>query len=151
MSFSPPVVTGYSGFWSGVYSINSAQAEADYNSVARAARSSNERRAAIALSRPGFRGMRKVMRVLNGAAAGSDATETHSRIAAGTPFQPETEGGVRALEVVTDNSGVTTTAQITYLNNKLLDLLFVPNPAFPYPLDASGNGSNTNPIGGKLS
>jgi hypothetical protein len=140
MSFAPPTATGYSAFYSTAFARPGNGAAADYNAVPRYGRSSNERVAAFALGRGGFRGMRRAMRVLNGASAGSATSETYGRIAAQTPFAPETAGGARTVETVTVSpTGNTTTAQRDYINDKILDMLYDQEPG-TYPTDASGNG-----------
>jgi hypothetical protein len=48
------------------------------------------------------------------------------------------------METVTVNSGNTTSAQETYIENTMIDALFAQNPS-SYPTDASGNGG-----GGKV-
>jgi hypothetical protein len=147
MSFTPPTVTGYSGYYDPLYGRAGNGAAADYNNTLRYGRSSTERRAALALSRSGFRGMRRAMRVLNGAAPGSDATENYTRVGVVDQNGPNSigPGGLRTMETVVANSGNTTTAQQTYINNNIIDLVFATSPSIPYPADLSGNGS-----GGKL-
>lgn len=144
MSFTPPTVTGYSPFYSSTVGIASAGNEASYNAMTRVARSSTEYSIARLLARGGFRGMRRVMLVLTGAAAGSAASETHARVAAQTPFNIGSMGGARTIETVTDNSGNTTAAQETYIENNILNMRYAANPT-SYPVDAGGNGG-----GGKL-
>lgn len=148
MSFVPPVMTtlgSYSTFYTNGNGIGTAGTEADYNSMTRYGRTNNERMASMALGRGGFRGMRRAMRVLNGAAAGSAASETHTRVAVQTPFQPETAGGLRSMETVTDITGNTTSAQQAYIQSKILDMMFGQTPVIPtgYPADLSGNGSRS--------
>lgn len=146
MSFAPPVMgASYSPFYLSTVGVGTAGNEADYNTMTRYARTNNERMASMALGRGGFRGMRRAMRVLNGAAAGSAASETHTRVAVQTPFQPETAGGLRTMETVTDNSGNTTAAQQTYIQNKIIDMMFGLTPPIPsgYATDLSGNGGRS--------
>ena len=144
MSFGAPTVTGYSPFYSSTAGIAGSGNEASYNAVSRTARSSTEMEVSRALARPGFRGMRRVMLVLTGAAAGSAASETHKRVAAPTPFNLSTGGGLRSIETVTDNTGNTTSAQETYIENRILNARYAANPS-SYPVDLSANGG-----GGKL-
>lgn len=146
MSFAPPTMgtTSYSGYWSSSVGIASAGNEINYNAVSRTGRSSTEYHVARLLAKPGFRGMRRVMKVLTGAAPGSAASETYARIVAPTPFVDTTFGGARAVETVTANSGNTTSAQETYIENNILDMRYNANPS-SYPVDTSGNGG-----GGKL-
>lgn len=144
MAFGAPTVTGYSPFYTADIGIASAGNEASYNAMARSGRSSTEYQLARIMAKPGFRGMRRVMKVLTGAVAGSAASETYSRVAAQTPFAPETAGGLRTIETATANSGNTTSAQETYIETYILDMRYNQNPS-SYPTDASGNGG-----GGKL-
>jgi hypothetical protein len=137
MSFGPPAVTGYSAFFDPTLARPGNGAEVNYNAMTRYGRESVERLASFALSRSGFRGMRRAMRVLNGAAPGAAAGETYTRVTATAPFEPV--GGLRQMEVVVANSGNTTAAQRDYLNNFLIDMLFNQSPAV-YPPDLSGNG-----------
>jgi len=142
MSFTAPTVTGYSGFYSSSVGIAGSGNEASYNAVSRAARSSTEMQVARALARPGFRGMRRVLLVLTGAAAGSAASETHKRVAAPTPFNLSTGGGLRTIETVTDNTGNTTSAQETYIEDKIINARYAANPS-SYPVDLSANGGGS--------
>lgn len=146
MSFTPPTMgtTSYSPYWSSSVGIASAGNEASYQAVTRVARSSTEYHVARLLARSGFRGMRRAMKVLTGAAPGSAASETYVRVTAPTPFVDTTFGGVRAMETVTANSGNTTAAQETYIEDKILDMRYNANPS-SYPVDTSGNGG-----GGKV-
>lgn len=144
MSFTAPTVTGYSGFYSSSVGIASSGNEASYNAVSRAARSSTEMQVARALARPGFRGMRRVLLVLTGAAAGSAASETHKRVVAPTPFNIATGGGLRTIETVTDSTGNTTAGQETYIETNMINARYAANPS-SYATDLSANGG-----GGKL-
>lgn len=139
MSFGPPAATVVSNFYSPTYGINSTGDSPSYNAMPRYGRTANERLIAFAVARSGFRGMRKAMRVLNGAAPGTDATETFSRVSAPPAFADHLMGGVRTLEVVTANSGVTTASQVTYIQDKIIDMVFDQEPG-SYPVDTSGNG-----------
>lgn len=140
MATTAPTVTGYSPFWSNVNTIPNGS-EADYNSVTRSGRASHEYNIALAMSRPGFRGVRRTIRALLGASAGAADTETYSRVTAQTPFAPETLSGLRPIETATVQSGVTTAADVTYINAQIVDRLFNLSPALAsYPADASGNG-----------
>lgn len=138
MSMAAPTVTGYSPFFSSSVGRTDAGNEASYNAVTRYARSSNETMIARSLSQGGYRGFRKIMRILNGAAAGSDATVTHARVDASTQGPSTAPGGARTIETFTDNSGNTTSAQKAYIDN-LLDRVYNSSPS-SYPTDASGNG-----------
>lgn len=144
MAFGAPTVTGYAGGFDPTFAIASAGAEVNYNAVPRYGRGNTEMTLARLFASAGFRGVRRAMRVLNGAAPGSAATETFSRVAAQVPFNPQTAGGLRTLETVTANSGNTTAAQRDYINNVILDARFGSNPA-NYPVDLSGSGG-----GGKV-
>ncbi len=147
MPFGAPLVTGYSAFFDPTLSRQGNGAEASYNNMPRYGRENVERLASFALSRGGFRGIRRVMRALNGAAPGAVANETYSRV--GTADQGSANligpGGARPIETFVVSVGSTTTAQRDYINNFIIDKLFNTSPAIPYPTDLSGNGS-----GGRL-
>ena len=91
------------------------------------------------LRRPGNRLIQEIIQTLNGAASGSAASKTHSRIEA--PADSDNLGGVRAIETVTDVSRNTDAADVTALT-AIYDLSVA---GITYPTDASGNGG-----GGKL-
>lgn len=142
MSIAVPTVTGYSAFWSAVSNIN-GEVGAPY--AMRFSRSSHERRASIALSRSGFRAVRELMVTLNGVAPGQTALDTYAQ--AGTTQQGPTAigpGGVRTVDTITTVNRVTTAGDVTTLNARVIDGLFVAAPT-SYPTDASGNGG-----GGKV-
>lgn len=141
MSFTPPAATGYSGFFDPAFARPGTGAEADYNAMPRYGRGPIERAIARNLAKAGFRGMRRVMRVLNGAAAGSAANETYTRVGTADQAGPTSAGpgGLRTMEVFTANSGNTTNAQRDYINNQMIDPLFNMSPS-SYPVDLSGNG-----------
>ena len=146
MSFGAPTATGYSSFFDPTLARPGNGAEQDYNAMRRYGRGGIEMCIARMLAKPGFRGVRRAMRVLNGVAPGTDATETFTRVGTTQQGSPVATGpgGVAPMEVVTMNSGITTAAQQTYINNVMIDARFVQNPA-SYPVDLSGNGG-----GGKL-
>ena len=105
-------------------------------------RNSTEYRIARTLSTPGNRGLRRVMRALNGVAPGAAVVDTTTRVAPGTAFSVVSLGGNRAIETVTGQyNGVTTAAQQTYINAAIYDAL----QTQPYATDLSGNGG-----GGKV-
>ena len=137
MSFAPPVVTGYSALFAPTSGRAGNGAEADYNAVPRYARDSNERRIAQAMSRAGFRGMRRVIRTLNGAAPGTTATDTYARVLGSNAFEPPS--GARPIETVTTVNAATTAAQQTAIQTRLIDQLFVSSPT-SYPTDLGGGG-----------
>lgn len=111
-------------------------------------RHSNDYHAARALGAPGMRGIRRLMRVLNGAAPGSTATETYARIAPATPFNTATGGGARAVETITEVNRATTAGDVTYINANILDRIYNMQPAIAsYPPDLSGNGGATSKRG----
>lgn len=111
-------------------------------------RSSNDYIAAQALGRAGMRGVRRIARVLNGAAPGSTATETVARIAPATPFNTLSGGGVRTVDTVTEVNRATTSADVTYINANILDRVYNMQPAIAsYPPDLSGNGGATSKRG----
>lgn len=84
------------------------------------------------------RSFRKILRALNGAAVGGAALSTRTRIVA--PAGAMQEGGVRAIETVTEINRVTTVADQTAIN---LEIDGLDTPTFPR--EASGNSG-----GGKL-
>lgn len=133
--------------WAGFYNSN-PQSPGNY--APRFARSSHEYRAALALSRHGYRKYRAQMKALSGAAAGGSATDTNPRVQQTLPaYQMGGSGlgGTRTVETVT-NSTTTTSAMETFLEAKLIDRLFIEEPTISsvgYPTDSSGNGG-----GGKL-
>ena len=138
MATTLPTVTGWSSFYG-----NTPNA---YQPLF--GRSSNDYMAAQALGRAGMRGVRRIMRVLNGAAPGSTATETVARIAAATPFNTLSSGGVRAVETVTDVNRATTAADVTYVNTNIIDRIYnMTPPIASYPPDLSGNGGATSKRG----
>lgn len=145
MSFGAPAATGYSPFFDPTLARVGNGAEVDYNAMPRYGRAGTEMALARLLAKGGFRGIRRVMRVLTGAAPGSAADETYTRV--GTVGQGVTEvgpGGLRTMETVTANSGNTTSAQEAYIENNIINARFVQNPT-SYPVDLSGNGG-----GGKV-
>jgi hypothetical protein len=104
-------------------------------------RSSNDYHAAMALGRAGQRGVRRVMRVLTGAAPGSNATETYARVQAATPFNTLTGGGARVVETVTEVNRNTTAGDVTYVNANIIDRIYAMTPPIAnFPPDLSGNG-----------
>ncbi len=95
-----------------------------------------KRRAAQALSKKGMMSLRERMETLNGAAAGSAASKTLSRIAASSEL-----GGVREIETETLVSANTTAGDITEINE---DILALSTKTYdPTPVD---NG-DLNPLG----
>jgi hypothetical protein len=146
MSFGAPGVTGYSAFFDPTLARPGNGAEVNYNAMARYGRARTEMCISQLLAKGGFRGMRRVIRVLTGAAPGSAAAESYTRV--GTAEQASITGigpgGLRSMETVAANSGNTTAAQETYIENLILDARFNQNPS-SYPADLSGVGG-----GGKL-
>jgi len=111
-------------------------------------RHSNDYHAARALGASGMRGIRRVMRVLNGAAAGSAATETYVRRRAAAPFNQVEASGNVPMETVTEINRNTTAADITYINANIIDRIYNMHPAIAsYPVDLSGNGGATSKRG----
>lgn len=147
MSFAPPVMgtTSWSGFYSATVGRPGAGNEVSYDLMPRYGRSSHERIASMMLGKSGFRGIRRVMRALNGVAPGSNATETYARVTAPAAFDDDALGGTRVVETVTVVNANTTAAQQTYLNAKLLDMIYAQAPT-SYPIDLSGNGGG-NKVG----
>lgn len=142
MSFGPPVMTGYSPFFDPTLARPGNGAEANYQSMTRFGRSSQERRASRALASSGFRGMRRVLRELMGVAPGVTAVDTYARVRA---ENGDFVGGARVVETVTTVNAPTTAPQVTYLNALIVDGVFLQQPA-SYPVDLSNNGG-----GGKVS
>lgn len=140
MAFSPPNVTGYAGGFDATMQRAGNGAEANYNSLPRYGRSSAERRLGYVLAKSGLRGLRQVMRTLNGAAPGNAAVAAYSRVTA--PLNSDDLGGVRVMETYTLNTGNTTAAQRTYIEARIMDDVFNAAPSTP---DISGNGG-----GGKV-
>jgi len=104
-------------------------------------RNSNDYMAAMALGRAGQRGVRRIMRVLNGATAGGAAVETYARVQAAIPLTANNGGGVRVVETVTVENRNTTAADVTYVNTQMIDRIYnMTPPIASYPVDLSGNG-----------
>lgn len=140
MAFSPPTVTGYAGGFDPTMQRAGNGAEANYNSLPRYGRTSAERRLSTVLAKSGLRGLRQVMRTLNGAAPGSAAVASYPRVVA--PLDSDDLGGVRVIETYTLNTGNTTAAQQEYIEDHIMDDVF---RAVPDATDLGGNGG-----GGKL-
>lgn len=100
-------------------------------------RSAVRRRAAQALHEEQMRPVREIMRALNGAAPGANATKTKGRIVADVEL-----GGRRAIEQQTLVNQVTTAGDVTNINATILDYTsprtFGANP--PPNLDGSPFG-----------
>lgn len=133
MSITVPTVTGYSTFWQ-------MQSQPTYAMLS--ARSYEESAIARVLSRGGFRGVRAVMRRMNGTAVGSTATDTYARVSAPQGLtDAQALGGSRTIDTVTSVSRATVAADLTYENAQFYDKLFNMAPAISsYPVDGSGNG-----------
>ncbi len=146
MSFGSVAVGGYSAFFDPALARPGNGAEISYNAMPRFGRSSGEVSIARLLAKGGFRATRRVMRALNGAAPGGAASETYARVSTADQTGPTSigPGGVRAIETATLNSGVTTAAQETYIDNLVIDPIYNQAPT-SYPVDLSGNGG-----GGKV-
>lgn len=129
MAIPNPNLTVSSGYWSNT-------APVSYH------RNSTEYRIARMLQATGNRGLRKVMRALNGVAPGGAVSDTYTRVLPGTNFSVTSLGGARPIETVTGQyNGVTTAAQQTYINAAIYDAL----QTQPYAVDLGGNGG-----GGKV-
>jgi hypothetical protein len=130
--------TTYSTFWRPVAPAGQGAVYTELSG-----RNSTLRRVGVILGRPGFRAMRRQMRVLLGAAVGGTATEQHYRIQAAPDalYSFSQTGGVRTVEQVTDINAATTANDLTFFQ-KMLDTAFVSNPTLVsgYPDDLSGNG-----------
>ena len=146
MSFGAPGASGYSPFFDPTLARPGNGAEVNYNAMPRYGRSSSEMSISTLLAKSGFRGVRRVMRSLMGVAPGASATESYTRV--GTAQQENITGigpgGLRTMETATANSGVTTAAQETYIENLIVDARYNQNPS-SYPVDLAGAGG-----GGKL-
>lgn len=110
--------------------------------------SSIAKKIAKLLARPGFRPVRRLMRELNGAAAGANtAIENRTRVKAAQVLNtPVAQGGLIVLETVpllgaTVAGRVTAAADETRID-AMIDEINAPSS---YPTDPSGNGG-----GGKL-
>lgn len=99
--------------------------------------SANKKMAAKALARKGMMALREKMETLNGAAAGSAASKTLSRIAAA-----EELGGVRTVETETLVSANTVAGDVTEINEDILALST--RTTFGSSPVANGDG---NPLG----
>lgn len=145
MSFNPPTVTGYAGGYDPTFARAGNGAEVNYNAVSRYGRDSAERRIGMTLSRGGRRALRAAMRALNGVAPGGSAAASHQRVRA-TPDVDQgpglAPGGVRPTELFADATGVSTAAQVTYINAEIMDEMVNQHIAVT---DLSGNGG-----GGKV-
>ena len=95
-----------------------------------------KRRAAQALSKKGMMALREKMETLNGAAAGSAASKTLSRIEANVEL-----GGVRTIETETLVSANTAAADVTEINEDILALSTRTHDSTPID---NGDG---NPLG----
>lgn len=127
MSTVLPVVISTSPFWNNNYQ-------------QMVGRSSCEYQVSRNMASPGFRTVRRVLRALVGTAAGGSKVETVAQIAPATPFQDATSGGVRPVNTVTLQAGVTTASDVTYIN-AMVDRVFTMQPTIAnYPVDLSGNG-----------
>jgi hypothetical protein len=146
MSFGAPGVSGYSPFFDPTLARPGNGAEVDYNAMPRYGRASSEMCISTLLAKGGFRGVRRVLRSLIGAAPGAAAAESYTRV--GTVQQESITGigpgGLRTMETYVANSGNTTSAQETYIENLIVDARYNQNPS-SYPVDLAGVGG-----GGKL-
>jgi len=137
MSLTAPTVTGWSTFWSQIAPTGQGAA---YSMAF--ARSAPERMIARILKKEGMRELHRDWKVLTGAASGSSASETYTRVKGEDALNSfGLTGGVRNMETVTVISRNTTAADITYITNNILDAIYNMAPAIAsYPVDASGNG-----------
>lgn len=79
---------------------------------------------------------KRLLAALIGAASGSNATETYSRVTAAVPFLSQfTGGGVVPVEVVTQINRNTSAADVTNLKAAISR-----TPSVTFVADASGNG-----------
>jgi len=94
-----------------------------------------KRRIANMLDVNGMRAYRKLMATLNGAAVGGTALLSHRRILARENVNGEL-GGLRTIQTVVDINRVTTAADKTDIDQKILDF---PSEPAPYPPNGDGN------------
>jgi hypothetical protein len=127
MSFTIPTVSGWSNFWG-----NTPNAYQP-----RFARSSTERMLSLQLATKGNRTIRAVMRALNGAAPGANATAQYARVQAGAPLTQQ-NGGLRVVETRVDYNANTTAADQAVINARIYDQLFNAAPA-TYPVNLGGD------------
>lgn len=127
MSFIIPTVSGWSNFWG-----NTSNAYQP-----RFARSSTERMLSLRLATKGNRTIRAVMRALNGAAPGANATAQYARVQAGSPLTQQ-NGGARVVETRVDYNANTTSNDQSTINARIYDQLFNAAPA-TYPVNLGGN------------
>lgn len=103
-----------------------------------------KRRISRILEKPGARALQELMLTLNGAAAGSAASATHTRVEADVDRTTAVVGGgVRTVETVTDVSRNTDAADKTEIDTILNDS-FAPST---YP--TSGDGRSAGGMAGK--
>lgn len=106
-------------------------------------RTNTEREIGRILAQRNNRGLRLVMRALNGAAPGVQVTSQQVRLPQPAAFGVGAFQGVRVVETVpTQYNGPTTAAQRDYINANIYDPVFAQQT---YPVDLSGNGG-----GGKV-
>ena len=120
--------TGWSEFWGGANLYATA-----YD------RSGAERALSQVLARSGFRANRAIMRALNGVAPGATALATHTRVPGAAPF--DSNVGNVIIETVTDVNRATAAGDVTYINDKVYDMVPLMQPTIAnYAVDLSGNG-----------
>ena len=123
---------GYSGLWDRQYGIPYAGLGVNTSEIS----SAEKKLLGIQLTPRGRKVLNKLMRALNGVAAGANATSTVKQIAADVGLgQAYSGGGLRVINTVTDINRNTVAADQTFIN-AILDLVSAPT----YPVDASGNG-----------
>lgn len=137
MAIAAPAPTVASGFWATTPGVGTPTTIGAYH------RNNTERVISMSLGKPANRGFRKVWRALNGVAPGGAVVDTYTRITAPAAFTAFALGGLRAVETFTGPyNGVTTAAQVTYINTNIIDPVAA---TITYPVDLSGNGG-----GGKV-
>ena len=124
MSFTRPTVTG----WSSFYGETANAYQLLFN------RSAFERRQSVELARQGNTATRATIRALTGVAPGGSVAATYSRVSA--PSDLMSLGGLRTIDTFTAQSGVSTAADVVYINTNINDAV---RAAPAYVVDASGN------------
>ena len=123
-------VTVLGGFWSESYGGSGTMTLED--------RDPAKRRIGQILDKPGMRELKELMLTLNGTAAGSTASASHSRVKAGEvsgSFESEL-GGLRTIESYEDVERATVAGDKTEIDDEVLSY---PNAPTTYPSNGDGN------------
>lgn len=89
------------------------------------------------VNREGFRVTKALIDALTGAAVGGAALATHKIVGNQTPGDMGSNGGLRTITTITDVNRVTTAADVTAVEEFLVNVSVRPSP---YVRDLSGNG-----------